>query len=699
MVTLGPSRINGAWTLHLRFNEAVHVPEMRVPNREQALVWLHDTLAHHLAKKLLKDFQVASGLNSVDHRHEAFWLCKEFLSSNLAFAELCRHAKSNFGKWLADVAVQSFSRCIVTAVQRHARTGDLFSVVRHPITQATPVMRLRVDVTKHGFALGVPPIFINLSEGDYDGDKMKIAPERAPERRAIWEECLSPAKLMHNPLGKRIVKLSGVAPLALNLAQSAGMACPDPFALVHSPCGGPIWKGVLEPTYSVDVLLNALASVGCGRPDLLARRWSQPCFQEMSFQIKKQDGTWMRSSDLIDVSFDGFYHVPLNFGTDMQEAWIAAALMRHRCSLDHSLAKPLQIRLDTASARPSALDGLTFAQMRSLLQTFTPKNFKENRDDRIIVQHLPGLVLHGNFQTYVVPQLNAWQRMALVLLRLALRPKRMQQRRWVHEHRFRASLPPGILGHDAVIAELCYCSWMPAEKDVVKCMLELDRTTPGGLLETLYATTQGVGLVEDLSVALQDRSGILVLAQDHERFEAHSDKAGFAKAAQMLRRFAFQHPSPSYRQLRDGKPLSVPEAKALWQRLDLSELLRIRAVPDIVGSTGVLKVAFESGPMTDADWLNLEAKASRIFRPLTKAAPLVKPKANRRFFYLKDWARMVGSIMTPQRQMEDVEASLERLTSLWEDDAEHCATLCSLDALGHAIGNLLNQPTQNEDQV
>ena len=65
-------------------------------------------------------------------------------------------------------------------------------------------------------------------------------------------------------------------------------------------------------------------------------------------------------------------------------------------------------------------------------------------------------------------------------------------------------------------------------------------------------------------------------------------------------------------------------------------------------------------------------------------------------YTLKDWGRLVGALSVPQRQTRDVEASLECLTSLWNDDAEYCATLSSLDALGHAIGNLLNQPTQNE---
>jgi hypothetical protein len=698
MISRGPSRINGAWTLHLRFNEAVHVPDELDKNMGMSTKsWLLKTLANHLATKLLKNYKIASKEREAteEHRDEAYALSKSFLAGSGSFENFLWSQTSNFVKWLACTPeIHPSDRRLVTAVQRQARSGDRVVAVRHPITQATPVMSLKVDATKRGFALGIPPMFINLSEGDYDGDKMKIAAETAPLRRAIWERCLSPSKLMHNPLGRRIVKLSGVAPLALNLAQNGGVLYTDPYSTLQGS-GCPLWRGVLEPTFRLDVLTQTLASIGCARPDMLAQCWSQPQFQELCFEVQRQDGTWCSSLEL-NVSHDGFFHVPRNLSANMQQGWIAAELTRRKHLLKVQLEYPLKIKLVEASRRESALDDLTFAQMRSLVQAFTPKNFHKGQGDTIMVQHLPGLVQHGNFQTFVVQELSPWHRMTRVLLRLAARPRTDPQ------PHLRAKGPPPkrISGRDAVLAEMRYCSWRPSEKDVVACMLELDKTTEKGLLETIYRDTDGAGRVVDLSLALQDRQGICALILEHELFDKCSDHAGFTKAAQTLRRFAFEHSSPAHRKLKDSEPLDIDEAKELWRQLDLSELLRICTEPhDSEGAHadgGPLRLVFKTGRMQDADWQRLMEDAPRVRRRLHKALPLVKLRASRRMYTLRDWGRMVGAMTTPRRQTLDVESSLESLMSLWNDDAEYCATLSALDALGHDVGNLLNQPTQNE---
>jgi len=696
MVVRGPSRIGGAWTLHLRYNEAVHVPEMREENRDKALAWLHNKLANHLSAELLKVFAAASASDastSAAHQSEAFHLCKAFLGGDGDFCSLS-FSESSLGRWLAaSPAAHPSSRCLVTAVQRQARSGDLFVAVRHPITQATPAMRLKVDPTKQGFALGMPPLFANLSELDYDGDKMKIASERAPQRRAIWEERLSPAKLMHNPLGKRVVKLSGVAPLALNLAQTGGVACPNPFLLTPVPVADSVlWKGVLEPTVSVDVFLDGLSAVGCARPDLLAQRWSHRHFEEVRFKVRRVDGVWVDSLAL-PVSYDGYYPVPAQCSANVQCEWIGAELaLRWDLFGPHSLGLPLQIELHDGSSRPSALDDLTFAQMRSLTQASTPKNFHGDQKDFVVVQHLPGLVHHGSFQTYVAPQIGPWQRMARVLLRLATRPRAAPQ----PPRPSRGPPPRCLLGHDAVIAEMLYCSWRPSEKDVVQCMLELERSTEGGVLAAIYRDTEGVGRLEDLALALQDKQGIAHLVQEHELFDECAEKEGFARAAQMLRRFAFEHSSPPYKKLRNGLPLDVEKATELWRRLDLSELLQIGVEQVEDSCQRRARVVFKPGRMKEPDWLALAAEAPQVGRVLHKALPLLKPRTARRSNTFCDWARFTAALSAPRRQSLDVEASLEHLAGLWSDDAEYCASLAALDALGHTIANLLNQPTQNE---
>jgi hypothetical protein len=60
-----------------------------------------------------------------------------------------------------------------------------------------------------GAEVVIPPMFIDLPEGDYDGDVV------SPQQRAIWNHCRSPSVLvykrrMQEPVGLRIVKMRGL---------------------------------------------------------------------------------------------------------------------------------------------------------------------------------------------------------------------------------------------------------------------------------------------------------------------------------------------------------------------------------------------------------------------------------------------------------------------------------------------------------
>lgn len=698
MVRMGPCRDGGAWTLHLRYNEAVHVPERHKEDASSARSWLRDALADHLVAELSRKFAAArppdprsSSQPTPAAGSELVRICKAFLEGG-SFAVLLDKDASPMAQWLRDFPDQQpKSRCLVTAVQRHARTRDLMVAVRHPITQPVPHYQLMVDATKTGFALAMPPQFGNLSELDYDGDKMKAAAERAASRRALLEKCLSVPKLMHSALGKRVVKLSGVAPLALNLAQQNGAAGLDPSGLRPHREGSVLWPGVLETVYSPSYFFDELCSVGLAVPGLLKLRWSRPCFEEVRFRALKKDGTWT-SSCRTAVSHDGFYPVPAGWTAANKCGWIAADLQRHQDRFQE-LQQPFVLELEQGS-RASALDGLTFAQMRSFAQTFTPKNFSS---PLVSVPHVPGLVEHGSFSSFSVLPRNPWQRMAAVLLKLA-------------------TLPTCLLGHDAVVTEMLRCTWRPSESQVARCILAKD-----------YELKALGGLdLPQLPEAVQDRPGIVELALQHRSLETK----GYLREAQVLRRFAFEPPSCEREELRSGRPLDLSEAKALWKSLDLSELRRIRAEPlpaeglefrllqegrfeePLDESGWTRRLVFEDGPMRDEDWDLLERVAHEVGCLRRRRLPALKrttlaeeglepgylllEAADDPLQYVRDWCRFVGAVQAPRRQAWDVEASLEFFATLCNDDFEYCAALSALEALGHLLANLLNQPTQNQ---
>ena len=469
MVHKGPCRDGGAWTLHLCYNEAVHLPE-RHEDVAAARTWLHETLAKHMAQDLIQKFERATQKRATQQcQGDALKISKAFLGGRSLLESLV--GASPFAKWLhEEPAAHPQSRSLVTAVQRHSQTLDLMMAVRHPITQPVPHYLLMVDATKTGFALAMPPQFGNLSELDFDGDKMKAAADRAAGRRALLEQCLSVPKLRHSALGKKVVKLSGVAPLALNLAQQNGAAGLDPARLSLQRNSSVVWRGVLETVYSPVYFFDELCAVGQAVPGLLSQRWSQPYFEEVRFRALKKDGAWL-SSRKTAISHDGFYPVPVDWTAGNKCAWIAADLHRHK-DLFSELQQPFRLELEP-ERRTSALDGLTFAQMRSLVQVFTPKNFAAKK---ITVPHFPGLVEEGCFCAFAVPPACPWQRMARVLLKLA-------------------SISGCILGHDAVVTEMLRYAWRPKESEVAYCILGKD-----------YELKENGGLgLPDLPHSLQDR--------------------------------------------------------------------------------------------------------------------------------------------------------------------------------------------------
>jgi hypothetical protein len=468
----------------------------------------------------------------------------------------------------------------VTAVQRHARTGDLVAAARHPLVQPVPHYQLMVSSKKTGVALSMPPACASASNLDYDGDKMKVACERSEPRRELLEELLSAPKLRLNALGDRVLQLSGSAPLALNAAQRHGDATVSPSGLSRfegsdqldqrKQNGAVVWRGVTEAVYDAKFFFDSLAAVGNARPSLLASCWSAPLFEEVRFYAQDLQGQWKKSRDT-NISFDGFYPVPKEYSDHQKCEWIKATLTRHG-DLFPELRRPFVVRLCRETLpRRSSLDGFTFAQLRSLAQAQTRRNLL---GDTVVVMHLPGLVERGCFLTRRRPCPCPWQRMARVLLRLG---------------RLRPSTPE--LGHDAVVAGMLRYSWRPSADDVryqLQSTKADRRAWPDGL-PPLRST-------EELRDASRCAGGL--------------EEAGYLAAAQMLRRFGRAYadlPGARERELfgltakarwerlepseprgidgaearfdwtHKGRPLEVSQAKALWERLDLSELCCIEA--------------------------------------------------------------------------------------------------------------------------
>lgn len=352
IIAAGPLNDGGGWTVHIDpFNEALHIPD-GLGTREEARRW-H---ASKLTDLCCSEFLRANDAISIDDMQEARSLAAELLCRGAEGEKVLQESRSLFVSWVNSPPNKLLLRALlegrfVTAVQRHARTGDRVSVVRHPMGAAHATYAIMVSLTLNGMAIMLPPQYANLAEHDYDGDRVKLAIERAQSRRRRLEECFSVPRLMYTALGDRNVKLSGNAAPALNLAQQGGASVirPDGLSFAGLPyrkgveaseqtsetpldraaMGIVVWKGILEPVYDVDYFLEAvLPFVGLAVPHLLARHWSEPNFQEVRFVLRMRDGS-MRASEDTPISYDGFYPVPRHYGCAQQEAWIAVAVARN----------------------------------------------------------------------------------------------------------------------------------------------------------------------------------------------------------------------------------------------------------------------------------------------------------------------------------------------------------------------------------
>ena len=102
------------------------------------------------------------------------------------------------------------------------------------------------------------------------------------------------------------------------------------------------------------------------------------------------------------------------------------------------------------------------------------------------------------------------------------------------------------------------------------------------------------------------------------------------------------------------------------------------------------KIIFERRPMQDDDWQKLAAVAHEVgvlqhqTRPALRSGTLDSDHDYDYdpLQYVRDWCRFVGAVQTPQRQVWDVEESLEWLATLCNDDSEYCMVLVVLEALG-----------------
>jgi hypothetical protein len=652
MVSQGPCRDGGAWTLHLKFNEAVHIPK-NLGSYAEAMKWLGLTLCTHWAKELLKRYP--GGPSDADEikdlRRVAASMSRAYLTKRKSSLqdvvldrdlEERRHVKAFLSWARGGEGAALLCRRLVTAVQRHARTGDLVAAVRHPITQPVPHYEVMVSATKAGLDISMPPMTANLSELDYDGDKMKIAAPLSLLIRKVLEASMTVPRLMYNALGRRVVALSGVAPAVLNMAQRNGSVHFSPLGLSFSGVpykratdqklhpelvdGGGcscdantrlqqdqvVWKGVLEPVYDPAYFFDALSATGLALPGVLSSHWSRRFFQEVPFTIhpvgSTADDPRRRQSKDTNISYDGFYPVPVDCNDVEAGRWISRAMAAHK-DLFPYLDFRFSVEPHLERARPSALDGLTFQQMRSLLHVFTPKNFHEDTaagGGRLFVPHVPGLVEKGVFCTYVRTRLSPWERMARVLLRLS----------WL-------KLPTLELGHNAIARAIAFCKKRPSHREVALGLLRAHREAKQA---TESAPERGILRLPNFPEALGDPEGLRDLALHAAVLRPPE--------AELLTRHCFDPCLPSKDLQSFLKPSSDPSVdvrllQKLMRRCHMEHLYRLRLVEvseDYEKSEKDsrfrtrdedrwrYRVSVEAGRMTPEDWELLRQRAEEVGR-------------------------------------------------------------------------------------
>ena len=712
MISKGPTRKGGAWTLHLWFNKALSLPASGFETLPMAREWLET----NLVREALAYFKDKHGsLRDGGGSSVASLACDELepllrraLETRRLLREVLEEAESSSDalRWLLETRDLIPGRVPwVDAIQRHAMTGDLAMVVRHPITQPVPRFLLMVDETLSGWSIRYPPQFVDHIGADYDGDKVELAIQKSERKQDVCRVKLSIPRLCFNALGKQIAKLTGTAPLALRLMQSNGASHPDVYGLEKGTRSSRvIWPGVLETTYSPSVFFEALEAMGVALPRLL-KPWRRPMFEEVSFEVHLPDGTALRSLDL-EVSYDGFYPVELEARDCDKEAWIRSELLSQADALPKLKGfRSFSVKL-SGTARPSALDNLTFSQMLSLVFAFVPSNF-EREDGKVQVAHVPGLIEKGVVRASDRSFPSPWHRLARALLRIGSTPE-------VRE------------GKEAVALELRRFSWKPSYEEVEQCLLENKDPVLRELL-----------LLPD---SLADPCKLRSLVLSKRRL---LEERGHHRALQILDCFFFPKTST-------GGGVEETSIRALWQDTNLGEHWRLSLVPwegdelpgeqlsewaaaeaawkgisekaslseseedeakevrlrleatrqVLQGLLESLRLIVERGPpMSDADWLRLEASVHRVKAVQQVRHLLLQERRSttaEKRQPLLDWVRFVACVQTPKRIAVDVVEILNAASPLCRDERDYCMILTNLEALGQKFGTFLNQPKQRQ---
>lgn len=703
----GPLRKGGAWTLHLCFNRAVALPARGFEGLPKARDWLEK----ELLKEALAYFE-EQYLCCHEKKPDSVEALKLLLTKALRARRLLRDlleeedAATGVCGWLLEHS-ELLPETVqwVTAVQRHARTGDLVTVVRHPITQPVPRFLLMVDETLSGWSIRYPPQFVDFIGADYDGDKVELAIQRSRRKQEIFKRRLTIPSLCFNALGKQVARLTGTAPEALQLMQCNGRSQPDVYGLEKGGRGSRVlWPGVLETTYSPSVFFEALAAMGTALPKLL-EQWSTPLFEERRFEVRLPDGSTLTSSEL-GVSHDGFYPVELEATSCQKEAWLRAELLTQLDALPRLRgSRDFSVRLSDEAARPSALDNLTFSQMLSLVFAFVPSNF-ERTDGRVQVVSAPQLVEKGIVKAYDGSVCSPWERLARALLRLGSRPVVLK-------------------GLEAAALQLRRCAWRPSFDELAQRLLE--RKDPA-----LYK-------VLGLPQTLRDEQKLRSLAFSGRK---SLEEGGYSRELRLLDRYFFRFEAPDARSLNCIRALweaSVPHEswspKLLpWTKEDLpgplvsewasaaaaaaceeesseeegrslvegSAFWRLEKVKtELRGLLNKgLRLEVEKGPPpTDADFRALETSLSRVVtvRQVRRLCPVetaaTEPERRRP---LLDWLRFVACVRPPRRIDTDVQEILNVASPLCKDRRDYCMVLTNLEALGQKMGTFLNQPKQKQ---
>lgn len=676
MIAAGPSRRGGASSLHVWFNDQLSIPvkdvnASRRMSSSRSLQMTRRTAQEELgrARTWLKASLLAAATSFFEEASVGKISTAAWEQERHVFVELLGHClerrvtlescldelpvASEIRLWIEGARTLLPPLCWVTSVRRQARSHDPVATIRHPITQPIPHLPLMVDPTRTGAAIRIAAQFCDLSGADFDGDTKDLAVQKSTRKRKLCNDHFSIARLSYNALGKKVVKLTGIAPLALRLFQQNGEGCPQVYALAWQPREDRVlWKGLLETTFSRALLCDCFRGMGTAIPSLL-QPLAASVFEERSFSVKLLDSGEVFSSlhegVLGAVSHDGYLPVPCTDQAAHQASWIKEQLMQNLDMFPYLKGKSFSV-MPHCNPRPSALNGLTFSGLLSLVHAFTPSNFQRS-DGKLQVLHVPGLVHEGLFQTYRRGFSTAWHRMSAMLLKL-----------W--------SSPRTVRGEQALKIEVQRFSWRPSSEEL-KCCLLSNALVAEKLQFLQHATSE---------------DALKALAAGHV---ADLESTGFHVEAQMLWNYAFPN---------SFGDSSRSTSRELWEQRRLGHLWKLELEPcDASSDEGSseeasLRLRFVRGVMTQEAWIELERAAPalvtrRYFQkpslPRCQGGPAVK-----------NWRRLFLMLQSPVRNTADVEETLEQLMGTYADEKDYCMVLINLETLGYKLGALLNQPAQ-----